>query len=96
MVHSDRGSTYADEHYQRILACHRLTCSMSRRANYWDDAPMESFFASLKKEIIHVRDFASRAEARAEIFKYIEVFYNRERRHSSLGYRSPSQFDTNS
>ncbi len=96
VAHSDRGSTYAGEHYQRILARHRLTCSMSRRANCWDNAPMESFFASLKKELIHGRDYATRADARAEIFEYIEVFYNRERRHSSLGYRSPCEFETTS
>ena len=94
VAHSDRGSTYAGEHYQRTLARHRIACSMSRRANCWDNAPMESFFASLKKELIHGEDYATRAEARASLFEYIDVFYNRERRHSSLGYRSPCEFET--
>ena len=66
---------------------------MSRRANCWDNAPMESFFASLKKELVHDEDFATRAEARASIFEYIEVFYNRVRRHSSLGYVSPAEYE---
>jgi transposase InsO family protein len=89
VAHSDRGSQYASEHYRRVLSGHGITCSMSRRANRWDDAPMESFFASLKKELVHDEDYATRREARASIFEYIEVFYNRARRHSSLGYRSP-------
>src|SRR5712691_1252318 len=66
---------------------------MSRRANCWDNAPMESFFASLKKELVHDADFATRAEARAAIFEYIEVFYNNQRRHSSLGYVSPAEYE---
>ncbi len=66
---------------------------MSRRANCWDNAPMESFFASLKKELAHDAEFATRAEARAAVFEYIEVFYNRVRRHSALGYRSPEEFE---
>src|SRR6059058_6648310 len=85
LAHSDRGSQYASEHYQRLLAKHGIACSMSRRADCWDNAPMESFFASLKKELVHGADFATRAEARAAIFEYIEVFYNVQRRHSSLG-----------
>jgi len=93
VAHSDRGSQYASEHYQRLLASHGITCSMSRRANCWDNAPMESFFASLKKELVHGADFATRAEARAELFEYIEVFYNRVRRHSALGYLSPEEFE---
>jgi transposase InsO family protein len=92
LAHSDRGSQYASEHYQQLLGAHGITCSMSRRANCWDNAPMESFFASLKKELIHGADFATRAEARAAIFEYIEVFYNRSRRHSTLGFVSPMQF----
>ncbi|WP_449308606.1 IS3 family transposase [Paludisphaera soli] len=96
LAHSDRGSTYAGEHYQRTLAGRGIVCSMSRRANCWDNAPMESFFASLKKELVHGRDYATRPEARAEIFEYIEVFYNRERRHSSLAYKSPCEFETTS
>lgn len=93
LAHSDRGSQYASEHYRRILAGHGIACSMSRRGNCWDNAPMESFFASLKKELIHHEDYATREEARASIFEYIEVFYNRIRRHSSLGYQSPSEFE---
>jgi transposase InsO family protein len=86
LAHSDRGSQYASEHYRRLLARHGIECSMSRRANCWDNTPMESFFASLKKELVQDADFASRAEARGAIFEYIEVFYNTKRRHSSLGY----------
>ena len=93
VAHSDRGSQYASEHYRRILAGHGITCSMSRRANCWDNAPMESFFASLKKELVHDEDYPTRVEARASLFEYIEVFYNRIRRHSSLGYRSPAEYE---
>jgi transposase InsO family protein len=93
VAHSDRGSQYASEHYQRLLAGHGIACSMSRRANCWDNAPMESFFASLKKELVHDEDYATRAEARASLFEYIEVFYNRVRRHSSLGYVSPVEYE---
>src|SRR3954447_7497770 len=88
VAHSDRGSQYASEHYQRLLAGWGLTCSMSRRGNCWDYAPMESFFASLKKELTRGEMYATREEARAGIFEYIEVFFNRIRRHSSLGYLS--------
>jgi transposase InsO family protein len=93
LAHSDRGSQYASDHYQRLLARHGITCSMSRRADCWDNAPMESFFASLKKELVHDADFATRAEARAAIVEYIEVFYNNHRRHSSLGYVSPAEYE---
>ena len=93
LAHSDRGSQYASDHYQRLLAKHGITCSMSRRADCWDNAPMESFFASLKKELVHGADFATRAEARAATVEYIEVFYNNERRHSSLGYVSPAEYE---
>src|SRR5262249_20299860 len=93
LAHSDRGSQYASEHYQRLLARHGIACSMSRRADCWDNAPMESFFASLKKELVHDADFATRASARVAIFEYIEVFYNGQRRHSSLGYVSPAEYE---
>jgi putative transposase len=93
VAHSDRGSRYASEHYQRLLTGRGIVCSMSRRGNCWDNAPMESFFASLKKELVHDADCATRAEARASIFEFIEVFYNRTRRHSSLGYRSPVEYE---
>jgi putative transposase len=93
LSHSDRGSQYASEHYQLLLARHGITCSMSRKADCWDNAPMESFFASLKKELVHGANFATRSEARAAIFEYIEVFYNNQRRHSSLGYVSPAEYE---
>lgn len=93
VAHSDRGSQYASEHYQRRLAEERICCSMSRRGNCWDNAPMESFFASLKKELVHHEDYATRAEARASIFEYIEAFYNRVRRHSALGYVAPDEYE---
>jgi putative transposase len=93
VAHSDRGSQYASDHYQRLLAQRGITCSMSRRANCWDNAPMESFFASLKKELVHHEDYATREQARASIFEYIEVFYNRERRHSTLHYQSPADYE---
>ena len=93
LAHSDRGSQYASEHYQRVLAGHGITCSMSQRANCWDNAPAESFFATLKKELVHLEDFATRAKARTAIFEYIEMFYNRQRLHSTLGYKSPEAFE---
>jgi putative transposase len=93
LAHSDRGSQYASEHYQLLLAKHGIECSMSRRANCWDNAPMESFFASLKKELVLDADFATREAARAAIFEYIEVFYNNQRLHSSLGYVSPAAYE---
>jgi transposase InsO family protein len=96
LAHSDRGSQYASEHYQRLLAKHGITCSMSRRADCWDNAPMESLFASLKKELVHDADFATRLEARAAIFESIEVFYNNQRRHSSLAYVSPAEYEQSS
>jgi transposase InsO family protein len=93
LAHSDRGSQYASDHYQSLLARHGIACSMSRQGDCWDNAPMESFFASLKKELVHDADFATRPEARAAIFEYIEVFYNGRRRHSSLGYVSPAEYE---
>lgn len=93
VAHSDRGSQYASEHYQGLLGRHGMVCSMSRRANCWDNAPMESFFASLKKELTHGERFATREDARSSLFEYIEVFYNRIRRHSSLGYMSPAEYE---
>ena len=93
LAHSDRGSQYASDHYQTLLGQHGITCSMSRRADCWDNAPMESFFASLKKELVHDAHFATRVQARAAIVEYIEVFYNTKRRHSSLGYVSPAEYE---
>ena len=92
-AHSDRGSQYASEHYQVHLKKHSIRCSMSRQGNCWDNAPMESFFGTLKKELVHHVRYATRQEARVSLFEYIETFYNRIRRHSSLGYVSPDQFE---
>lgn len=93
LAHSDRGSQYASEHYQQLLSQEGITCSMSRRGDCWDNAPMESFFATLKKELVHDEDYATREDAKASIFEYIETFYNRVRRHSALGYVSPANFE---
>jgi putative transposase len=93
VAHSDRGSQYASEHYQRVLSEEGIECSMSRRGNCWDNAAVESFFASLKKELVHDEDYATREEAKASIFEYIEAFYNRVRRHSSLGYVAPAEYE---
>ena len=91
--HSDRGSQYASTAFQELLRDENITCSMSRKGNCWDNALMESFFATLKKERIHLEEYATRSEARASVFDYIERFYNRLRRHSALGYVSPEQFE---
>jgi putative transposase len=92
IAHSDRGVQYASDHYQRLLRQHGIRCSMSRKGNCWDNAPMESFFASLKKELVHHQEFPNREQARQSLFQYIEVFYNRKRRHSAIGYQMPSKF----
>ena len=89
--HSDRGVQYASEPYRTVLERHGIVQSMSRRGNCLDNAPMESFFASLKKERTHHARFRTREEAKAAVFDYIEVFYNRQRLHSSLGYRTPAE-----
>jgi putative transposase len=93
LAHSDRGSQYASAHYQQLLGKHGIECSMSGVGQCWDNAPMESFFASLKKELVHHEDYQSRAQARASIVEYIEMFYNPKRRHSSLGYVSPAEYE---
>jgi putative transposase len=93
LAHSDRGSQYASEHYQRLLGQHGIRCSMSRVAQCWDNAPVESFFASLKRELVHHERYTTREQAKASIFEYVEAFYNRVRRHSSLGYVSPEEFE---
>jgi transposase InsO family protein len=93
MHHSDRGSQYAAGAYQKQLAEHGIVCSMSRKGNCWDNAPMESFFHTLKTELVHHRDYQTRDEARHDIFEFVEVFYNRQRSHSTLGYLSPVQFE---
>jgi putative transposase len=89
--HSDRGVQYAAEPYRQVLGRHGIEQSMSRKGNCLDNAPMESFFASLKKEHVHHVHFRTRAEARAAVFEYIEIFYNRQRLHSALGYRTPAE-----
>jgi putative transposase len=91
--HSDRGSQYAGFAYQSLLADHQMVVSMSRTGNCYDNATMESFFGTLKCELVHDRRYRTRAEARQDIFEYIEVFYNRRRLHSSLGYLSPVQYE---
>jgi putative transposase len=91
--HSDRGSQYASCAYQSLLGDYQIVASMSRTGNCYDNAPMESFFGTLKCELVHDRHYRTRAQARQDIFEYIEVFYNRKRLHSSLGYLSPAQYE---
>ena len=91
--HSDRGSQYTSEQFQRLLADHGVTCSMSRSGNVWDNAAMESFFSSLKTERTARRTYRTRDEARADVFDYVECFYNPKRRHSTLGYLTPTEFE---
>jgi len=93
MHHSDRGSQYASQAFQALLRDRNITCSMSRKANCWDNAMMESFFATLKKERIHHESYSTREAARQSVFQYIELFYNTRRRHSALGYLSPEQYE---
>jgi putative transposase len=94
MHHSDRGVQYACGAYQEILAAEKITCSMSRPGNCWDNAVAESFFATLEWELLEREDWHTHAEARRALFDYLEVWYNRKRRHSSLGYRSPAEYET--
>ena len=89
--HSDRGVQYACGDYRKLLRLHGIKASMSRKGNCLDNAPMESFFGSLKTELVHRTRFSTRREARAALFEYIEIFYNQRRRHSSIGYRTPAQ-----
>ena len=91
--HSDRGSQYASAAYRQALFQQGITASMSRRGNCYDNAVIESFWHSLKVELVHRRSFATRIEAEQAIFEYIEVFYNRVRLHSSIGYVSPAAFE---
>lgn len=93
LLHSDRGSQYASELYQDTIRKSGFTCSMSRKGNCWDNAPAESFFHTLKTELTHHEKYETRAEAKSNIFEYIEVFYNRQRRHSSIGYLSPAVYE---
>jgi putative transposase len=91
--HSDRGSQYTSEPFQRLMADHGVTCSMSRAGNCWDNAAMESFFSSLKTERTAHKTYRTRDQAKADVFDYIERFYNPKRRHSTLGYISPMEFE---
>lgn len=91
--HSDQGSQYTSEQFQRLMADHGITCSMSRSGNVWDNAAMESFFSSLKTERTACKIYRTRDDARADVFDYIECFYNPRRRHSTLGYMSPVEFE---
>ena len=93
--HSDRGSQYPSEQFQRLMADHGVSCSMSRSGNVWDKAAMESFFSSLKIERTARKTYRTRDEAKADVFDYIERFYNPKRRHSTLGYLSPVEFEMN-
>jgi len=91
--HSDRGVQYTCGDYRAKLAEHGVACSMSRTGDCWDNAAMESFWSTLKRELVDGADYATHAQAKASIFEYVEVFYNRTRRHSALGYVSPEQFE---
>lgn len=91
--HSDRGSQYAGDAYQQLLIDQQIQVSMSRTGNCYDNAPMESFFSTLKCEHVHFQSYQTRQEAQTDIFAYIVGFYNRQRRHSSLGYLSPDEFE---
>ena len=93
LLHSDQGIQYASTSYQKLLHNMGIVCSMSRKGNCWDNAPMESFFHSLKTEWVVFEDYKTRSEARSSLFSYIELFYNRKRRHSSLGNKSPMAFE---
>lgn len=93
LLHSDRGSQYASDSFQQLLRDNRITCSMSRKGDCWDNAAMESFFHTLKTECIYHEKYLTRDDAKKSIFDYIEVFYNRQRKHSFLGYQSPEQYE---
>jgi putative transposase len=91
--HSDRGSQYASHDYQRLLSERGIVCSMSRKGNCWDNSVVESFFATLKKELIYTQNWANGEQLKTALFEFLEVYYNRKRRHSSLGYLSPAAFE---
>ena len=95
ILHSDRGVQYRAGEYQEALKEQKIRSSMSRKGNCWDNAVMESFFSRLKVELVYAEDFKTSEQAYRGLFEYIEVFYNRVRRHSSLGYQSPSQYEEN-
>lgn len=91
--HSDRGSQYAGHDYRQQLAAHGMVCSMSRKGNCYDNAVVESFFATLKTELVECADWPTREAARAAVFEYLEIWYNRHRLHSSLGYLTPMAYE---
>ncbi len=91
--HSDRGSQYASADYQKALAQYGMVCSMSRKGNCYDNAAMESWFHTLKAELIQDQEFSTRREAMAAIFEYMEVFYNRQRNHSAIGGLTPTEIE---
>ncbi|MCK1599819.1 transposase [Bradyrhizobium sp. 164] len=91
--HSDRGVQYASQDYRAVLSAAGITASMSRKADCYDNAPMESFFHTLKTELVHHRDYKTRAEAQCDVFAYIEGFYNRVRLHSAIGYIAPIRME---
>jgi transposase InsO family protein len=91
--HSDRGSQYASDNFQDLLDDNGIVCSMSRKGDCWDNACMESFFGSLKTEWVRDKKYSSFEEAKKDVFKYVEIFYNRRRRHASLGYLSPAAYE---
>ncbi|BCO30426.1 hypothetical protein TspCOW1_27070 [Thiohalobacter sp. COW1] len=93
LIHSDRGVQYRAHEYQEALRGYGLRCSMSRKGNCWDNAVMESFFSRLKVELIYAENYKTVHEARSGIFEYIELFHNRERRHSAIGYISPHAYE---
>lgn len=93
ILHSDQGSTYATAEYRTLLSRHGIRQSMSRKGDCWDNAPMESFFHTLKTELVMHCDYKTRDQARASLFDYMELFYNRQRRHSTINYESPLAFE---
>jgi len=93
LFHSDRGTQYCSDDYQKMLRSYSLTCSMSRKANCWDNAVAESFFHSIKTELIHSMRYKTREEAKESVFQYIEIYYNRFRRHTSIGSLAPEMFE---
>ena len=95
LIHSDRGVQYRGNEYQETLNAHGIQCSMSRKGNCWDNAAMESFFSRFKVELIYAENYRTTDEARTGIFEYIELFYNQARRHSSIGYISPCEYEAN-
>jgi transposase InsO family protein len=93
IIHSDRGSQYCSKRYQRLINNNSLRCSMGRKATCYDNAAMESFFHTLKVELVHRERYTTRRAAKSKIFEYIETYYNRQRKHSAIGYKIPMQFE---